>query len=101
MRPTFVSSSSKIHGRSDSTGSLRGGNSVELALQPARSSPELVGWSEGGRAGVNAYEKEKQVTVTSAYVPMDEESGTAWCEGSEGSEGENGIRKTVRIEQSS
>ena len=93
-----MSSGSKLQGRSESTGSLRGGNSLEVGFPGARSSPESAGWSGGGGAGVGGYEKEKQVTVTSAYVATDEESGTGW---NEGSENENGIRKTVRIEQSS
>ena len=97
-RSTFVSSGSKSHGRSESTGSLRGGDSVELGFRPGQTLQEAVGWSDAGKTSVGAFDKEKQVTVTGMYVPTDEESGTALYEGAES---EEGIRKTVRIEQTS
>ena len=92
-------SSSKNHGRSESTDSLRGDSSAELGLRPARFSPEPFEWVGGGRGGARVSELEKQMIVGRAYLPADEESSMGWDEVVE--EGQDGIRKTVRIEQTS
>ena len=89
-RSTYISAG-KSHGRSESTGSLRGGHSVELGIR----SPDQLGWAE---RGVKAEERDKGPVVLRAYVPEDRPVGIGWDERREVDEG---IRKTVRIEQSS
>ena len=88
-RSTYISAG-KSHGRSESTGSLRGGNSVELGTR----SPDQIDWAER----VKAENREKGPIVVGAYVPEDRPVGIGWDEESEVDEG---IRKTVRIEKTS
>lgn len=86
-RSTYISAG-KSHGRSESTGSLRGGNSVELGTR----SPDQFGWAER----IKAENKDKGPIVVGAYVPEDRPVGIGWDEGREGDER---IRKTVMIDQ--
>ena len=86
---------------------------MESRLRPPRFLPESFVWGDGGRGSVSASEEEKHLVVAGVYVPADEGSAVAglkppgkvvrgvkrpWDEGIE--LGEEGIRKTVRIEQS-
>lgn len=87
-RTTYILAG-KSPGRSESTGSLRGGNSVELGTR----SPEQFGWVET----IKAESKAKGPMVVGAYVPEDRPVGIGWVEGREV---DKGIRKTVTIEQS-
>lgn len=88
-RSTYISAG-KSHGRSESTGSLRGGHRVELGLR----SPDQGGWAES----VKVEKADKGPIVLGGYVPEDRPVGIGWVEGREVDEG---IRKTVRIEQTS
>lgn len=91
-------SGSKSHGRSESTGSLRRADSIELGAQSPRISPEPLRSGEGGEGGAGANVKEKQLAVKSAYPPSHAQTGMGWDERLP--VGEDRIRKTVRIEQS-
>ena len=85
---------------------------VESRLRPPRFLPESFAWGDGGRGSANASEEEKQLVVAGVYVPADEGSVVAglepakvardtkppWDEGIELRD--QGIRKTVRIDQS-
>ena len=86
-RSTYVSAG-KSHGRSESTGSLRGGYSVELGIR----SPDQLTWAES----VKPERRDKGPVVLDAYVPEDRPVGIGWVGGQGADEG---IRKTVRIEQ--
>ena len=88
-RSTYISAG-KPHDRSESTGSLRGGDSVELGIR----SPDQLGWAER----VKAEDRVKGPIVVGAYVPENRPVGIGWDEGRAVDEG---IRKTVRIEQTS
>ena len=88
-RSTYISAG-KSQGRSESTGSLRGGHSVELGIR----SPDQLGWA----GMVKAEKRDQGPIVVGAYVPEDRPVGVGWVEGREVDEG---IRKTVRIEQTS
>lgn len=63
---------------------------MELGIR----SPDQPGWAER----VKAEKRDKGPIVLGAYVPEDRPVGTGWDEGREVDEG---IRKTVRIEQTS
>ncbi|KAK3176666.1 hypothetical protein OEA41_007989 [Lepraria neglecta] len=101
-RPGFISSASRPQGSISS----------ESGLRPPRFSPEPFVWRDSGRGVFSASAKEEQVVVAGAYVPADEESALVRLDSAgkavkdrqvswyEGMEGEEGIRKTLRIEQS-
>lgn len=88
-RSTYISAG-KSYGRSESTGSLRGGHCVELGIR----SPDQLVWAES----VKVEKRDKGPIVLGAYVPEDRPVGLGWAEGREVDEG---IRKTVMIEQTS